>query len=127
VPRPHQKPEGNLRCVECGREQPSGEPGWKAYLTVDDNFIAMCEAPPLYPKLDDEHQRLLRISFDSVLRYYRSERASGSNAVEVSPFFKRADVHKGYEVFWPGAANATLRKRFERSAPRFRALLKDPK
>jgi hypothetical protein len=36
VPRPHQKPEGNLRCVECGREQPAGEPGWKAYLTVDD-------------------------------------------------------------------------------------------
>jgi hypothetical protein len=26
-----------LTCVECGREQPAGEVGWRAYLTVDDD------------------------------------------------------------------------------------------
>ena len=26
-----------LRCVECGREQPNGECGWKAYLTTDED------------------------------------------------------------------------------------------
>ena len=26
-----------LRCVECGREQAASEPGWKAYLTTDED------------------------------------------------------------------------------------------
>jgi hypothetical protein len=25
------------RCIECGREQPPDERGWKAYLTVDED------------------------------------------------------------------------------------------
>lgn len=92
----------------------------------DDDFIAMCESPQFYPRLNQEHQRLLRLSYDSVLRYYRKERGSGRNSVEVSPFFKRADVYKGYEAFWPTEANATLRTRYNKSASRFRELLKDP-
>jgi hypothetical protein len=26
-----------LQCVECGREQPADEQGWRAYLTVDED------------------------------------------------------------------------------------------
>ena len=26
-----------LECVECGRKQRAGEPGWKAYLTTDED------------------------------------------------------------------------------------------
>lgn len=92
----------------------------------EDDFIAMCEAPQWYPKLANEHQRLLRLTFESVLRYHRRERGTGKNAVEVSPFFKRADVYRGFEKFWPSQANTTLRRRFERSATRFRDLLSDP-
>lgn len=66
------------------------------------------------------------MTFDSVLRYYRKERGTGRQAVEVTPFFKRTDVYKGYETFWPTAANATLRTRFDKSASRFRDLLKNP-
>jgi hypothetical protein len=92
----------------------------------EDDFIAMCEAPHWYPKLDDEHKRLLRLTFDSVLRYYRRERGTGRDAAEVSPFFKRGDVYKGYLSFWPTNANASLRTRYERSVARFRDLLNDP-
>jgi hypothetical protein len=28
--------EARTACVECGREQPAGERGWRALLTVDD-------------------------------------------------------------------------------------------
>jgi hypothetical protein len=93
---------------------------------ADDDFIGMCEAPHWYPRLSEEYERLLRITFDSVLRYYRRERGVGRDAAEVSPFFKRADVGKGYEAFWPTQANATLRTRFDRSASRLRDLLRDP-
>jgi hypothetical protein len=92
----------------------------------EDEFIAMCEAPQWYSRLDGEHQRLLRITFDSVLRYYRRERGTGHNAVEISPFFKRADVYGGFEKFWPSQTNATVRGRFERSAARFTELLNHP-
>jgi hypothetical protein len=92
----------------------------------EDNFIKACEAPQWHPRLDAEHRRLLHLTFDSALRYYRKERGTGRDAVEVTPFFKRADVYKGYEAFWPTAANATLRSRFDRSSMRFRELLKDP-
>jgi hypothetical protein len=30
-------PAERLTCVGCGREQPAGEPGWKAYLTTDED------------------------------------------------------------------------------------------
>ena len=45
----------------------------------------MCEAPQLYRRLNEEYQRLLRLTFDSALRYYRKERGTGSEAVEVTP------------------------------------------
>ena len=33
---PAARPE-RLRCVEWGREQPAGEPGWEAFLTTDED------------------------------------------------------------------------------------------
>ncbi|MEX2645332.1 MAG: AIPR family protein [Gaiellaceae bacterium] len=92
----------------------------------EDEFLAFCEAPQWYPRLTEEYHRLLRLTFDSVLRYYRKERGTGRQTVEVTPFFKRTDVYKGYEAFWPSAVNATLRTRFDKSADRFRDLLKNP-
>jgi hypothetical protein len=34
--RPHEKLSSQVRCVECRREAPVGEHGWRAYLTEDE-------------------------------------------------------------------------------------------
>jgi hypothetical protein len=39
--------------------------------------------------------------------------------VEISPFFKRQDVYRGFEAFWKSKENASLRKPFENAAVRF--------
>jgi hypothetical protein len=80
-------------------------------------------APWLYPRLNESYRRLIQISFDSALRYYRQNRGRGADAVEISPFFKRQDVYKGFEAFWKSKENATLRKPFESATVRFRANL----
>ena len=67
--------------------------------------------------------RLIGITFESVLRFYRRERGTGKDAIEVSPFFKRADVYQRFQAFWPTQGNATLRTRYERARDRFRAAL----
>jgi hypothetical protein len=98
----------------------------RAIRASENDFIAACEAPQWYPRLTVEYDRLVRLTFDSALRYYRKHRGTGRNAVELSPFFKRADVYKGFEAFWPSEANETLRSRFNRSAARFRELVEAP-
>ena len=103
---------------------------WQEFGTdirsFEETFISMCEDPNRYPRLRTEYLRLIELSFGSALRYYRKARGRGANAVEVSPFFKRGDVYPGFQEYWPTEANATLRKRFERSAPKFKELLTEP-
>ena len=103
-------------CEELGRDIRDSQ----------DEFLAMCEAPQWYPRLHAEHQRLLGITFDSALRYYRNARGKGKQAAEITPFFKRGDVYKGFTAFWSSQPNASLRTRFDRSAGRFLDLLENP-
>jgi hypothetical protein len=88
-----------------------------------DCFIKAFENPAAGSQLNAEYQRLLRYLFDTTLRFYRSERGRGSNAIEVSPFFKRGDVYLKFEGYWSSTTNSEARGRFDRAAARFCELL----
>lgn len=55
--------------------------------------------------------------FNAALTYYRKERGKGPTAIDVSTFFKRGNLHKGFKKFWESDENRfsnSFKKHFAR-------------
>lgn len=46
-------------------------------------------------------------AFVAALRFYRKNRGSGVQAIDVSSYFRRRGLHKDFEKFWRSAANSS--------------------
>jgi hypothetical protein len=62
--------------------------------------------------------------FVAALHFYRQNRGRGPTATDVSTYFKRRDLHTGFETFWRRGPK-TARERFTRSRRQFLTALKD--
>jgi hypothetical protein len=79
-------------------------------------FIRIAERPS---DLRHAHlQRAVRYAFKGVLSFYRQERGTGGERVELSTFFKRQDLDERFSRFWKSNDNP-YGTRYDRAAHRF--------
>jgi hypothetical protein len=69
-------------------------------------------------------ERAAKHAFAGALRHYRAERGTGSDRLELSPFFKRQQVYEQFERFWRSRKNPAKPK-YTKAAGAFRAGLQE--
>jgi hypothetical protein len=62
------------------------------------------------------------VVYREVLRFYRSKRGTGQQAVDVSAFFQRHNNHKEFAKYWRGSNNES-RAKFGKAWPKFEKAL----
>jgi hypothetical protein len=85
-------------------------------------FIDIFENSGQDPRYRDI-QRAVKHVFNGALAFYRAERGTGRDRVEISPFFKRQDAYDGFAKFWRSQRNSH-RPRYTKAAGRVRASLR---
>lgn len=84
-------------------------------------FRKHCEARTAsYYELD----RVVKITFRAVLRFYRMKRGKGAKAIDVSTFFLRTKLDVEFEKFWVSGKNI-FRGQFRKVWKRFERILKE--
>jgi hypothetical protein len=68
-------------------------------------------------------ERAVKHVFNGTLAFYRAERGTGRDRLELSTFFKRQDVYDGFARFWRSRRNSH-RQRYTKAATRVRAGLR---
>jgi hypothetical protein len=89
-----------------------------------DAFIQSCQSPNLHPRVIDPLERVINGAFKGALTFFRRNRGQGPQALDVSTFFQRRNLHTEFAKFW-GSVENRHRGPFERAAARFISALKD--
>lgn len=84
-----------------------------------EQFIRASETPDRYPRVADALDRAVSHVFEAAGRFYRQQRGTGRDRVELSPFFKRHGVFERFETFW-NSRNNNRRQPFDRALDAFR-------
>jgi len=71
-----------------------------------------------------ELDKSIEKSFVAALRFYRANRGKGAQAIDVSRFFQRVNLHEGFARFWRSEAN-TSRNPFNRNWDRFKKAFRE--
>jgi hypothetical protein len=87
-----------------------------------EQFIGACESPNRDPRVTQTLNRALTHVFEGAGRFYRANRGTGSDRLELSPFFKRQGVYERFERFWNSRRNKR-RQPFIRAHASFRKSL----
>jgi AIPR protein len=86
-------------------------------------YLALCEGSS-FQGGPDQLKRAIGHAFKGTLSFYRHERGSGPERVELSTFFKRQDLDERFDRFWRSAKNPH-RQRYAKAAKRFSQTLSD--
>jgi hypothetical protein len=87
-------------------------------------FRRACEKQPKNQSVVLALQQCLATAFVVALQYFRKERGSGPQAVDISSFFTRRGLDRSFALHWAGPDNK-LRPRFEGALRRLEKALKE--
>lgn len=88
-----------------------------------DVFTETCERPNLNWDVIQPLDRMLNSAFNAALTFFRKNRGQGPQALDVSTFFQRRNLHTEFAAFWRSRENRH-RRPFDRTAARFIAALR---